>query len=171
MNQPHGGIAHRRRVDRMTAADKAAALHKVIACLQLGDKFRHILDRVLVVAVDGQDALVAAIQRKIDSHAQLCALLAWASLGQQRVHMVKLQRVVLHASVGRAAVADNDVAHAVDARCLGAAQLGQDAGALVDNGDQQAVIAAAALKFGGGKIRHAVQLPALIFDHANTSAI
>ena len=85
--------------------------------------------------------------------------------------MVKLQRVVLHAAVGRAAVADNDVAHAVDACRLGAAQLGQDAGALVDDGDQQAVITAAALKFGGGKIRHAVQIPALIFDHANTSAI
>ena len=155
----------------MTAADKATALHKVIACLQLGDKFRHILDRVLVVAVDGQDAFIAAVQRKIDAHAQLCALLAGAGLGQQRVHMVKLQRVVLHAAVGRAAVADNDVAHAVDACRLGAAQLGQDAGALVDDGDQQAVITAAALKLGGGKIRHAVQIFALIFDHANTSAI
>ena len=38
---------------------------------------------------------------------------------------------------------------------LGAAQLGQNAGALIDDGDQQAVIAAFGQKGGAGIIRHA----------------
>ena len=171
VDEPHGGIAHRRRVDGVAAADKPAALHEVIALLQFCDKLGHVLDGVLVVAVDGQDAFIIAVQRKIHAHAQLGALPAGAGFRQQRVDVVERQRLPLHAAVGGAAVADDDVAELVDARLLGAAQLGQDARTLVDDGDQQAVVMAAALKLHSRVVGHAVQVCALILDHANTSAI
>ena len=171
MDEPHRRIAHRRRVDCMAASNKAAALHQVIARLQFFNEFGYIFNRVFVVAVDGQNALVPAIQREIDAHAQLCPLFAGAGLCQQCIDVVKLQDIVLHAAVGGAAVADDDITDFVDARIFGAAQLGQDARTLVDDRNQQAVVAAAALKFGGGVVRHAVQIFALVLDHANTSAI
>ena len=162
MHQPHGGVAHRRGVDGVAAADEAAALHKVIARLQFLDEFMHVLDGILVIAIDGQHALVA--------HAQLCPLLAGAGLGQQRVDAVQLQGVQLHAAVGGAAVADDNVAQGVHPGGLGAAQLGQNARPLVDNGDQQAVFTALGQQLGGAVIRHALQRLAFIFDHWNTSA-
>ena len=119
---------------------------------------------------DGQHTIVAAVQRKIDAHAQLCALLAGAGLGQQGIDAVQLQGVQLHAAVGRAAVADDDIAQGIYPGGLGAAQLGQNTRSLVDNGDQQAVITALGQQLGGAVIRHALQGLAFIFDHWNTSA-
>ena len=170
MHQPHGGVPHRRGVDGVAAADEAAALHKVIARLQFLDEFMHVLDGILVIAIDGQHALVAAVQGKVDAHAQLCPLLAGAGLGQQRVDAVQLQGVQLHAAVGGATVADDNVAQGVHPGGLGAAQLGQNARSLVDNGDQQAVFTALGQQLGGAVIRHALQRLAFIFDHWNTSA-
>ena len=165
MDEPHGQPARGRRVDGPPAPDEAAALHKVVAFLQFGDEFGRILDGVLIVAVDGQHALVPARERKVQPHAQLRALAAAAGFDKQRVDAVELERVWVHASVGGAAVAQDDVGGAVDARLLRAAQLGQNARALVDDRDQQAVVAAAGGEFGNG-IAHVKRL-----FHWNTSAM
>ena len=155
----------------MTAGDKPAALHKVIAFFQLGNKFRNILDGILIVAVNGQHALIAKGQGKMQAHAQLGALLAGAGFRQQRVDVVQLQGFLLHAAVGGAAVAQDDIHHLVDARLLGATQLGENAGPFVDDGDEQAVLAAPGRKDGAGVIRHAGNVGNGGSVHANTSAM
>ena len=67
MDQPYRRIARFGRIDGMTAGDKPAALHKVIAFFQLGNKFRNILDGILIVAVNGQHALIAKGQGNFET--------------------------------------------------------------------------------------------------------
>ena len=173
MDQPYRRIARFGRIDGMTAGDKPAALHKVIAFFQLGNKFRNILDGIFIVAVNGQHALIAKGQGKMQAHAQLGTLFAGAGFDQQSVHPVQLQRIGVHAAIGGAAVADDNIHQTVHPGFLGAAQLGQNAGALIDDGDQQAVIAAFGQKGGTGIIRHAGNIldRHWLQAHANTSAI
>ena len=103
----------------------------------------------------------------------LGTLFAGAGFDQQGVHPVQLQRIGVHAAIGGAAVADDNIHQTVHPGFLGAAQLGQNAGALIDDGDQQAVIAAFVQKGGAGIIRHAGNIldRHWLQAHANTSAI
>ena len=57
------------RIDGPAAINKTGSLNQGIAFLELVYKVRHILNTVLVVSVDGNDALVAPFQSPVYAHA------------------------------------------------------------------------------------------------------
>ena len=171
MDQAHRRIAAGRCVHGKAAPDKPAALHQIVSLLEFFQKQRHTFHRVLVVAVHSQNALIAAPQRIVQAHAQLCTLFAGPQLGKQRVHAALCQAVFLHTAVGAAAVTQNHIAQLVHARLLNAVQLGENALAFVDNGDQQAIFRLFFCKLLFAVIRHAGHAVDQFYTHKNTSAV
>jgi hypothetical protein len=87
VQQPYGKVARARRVLGNTAGDEPRCLREVDARVQRLQEARDRVRVVLVVAVDGDDALVALVQGECIGAAQLRAELARPGLEQQAAHV------------------------------------------------------------------------------------
>src|ERR1700722_10548389 len=93
MDQAACDLAVERRVDRLSAGDVARALHVIIAGIERSHEGVDRLDPVLAVAVDGDDALIALIQRPGVASAELRAEPSRSRLDQQRAAAGGAQRI------------------------------------------------------------------------------
>ena len=83
MDQPHSPVPHKRCMDRPAAPDKAGALYEIIPLFQLFNKSGNILNAVLIIAIDSDNAIVTALQSPPKAHAKLRSLLAGLLLDKQ----------------------------------------------------------------------------------------
>ena len=159
MNQTNGYGTDPRRIHSPSALDKARALNKIISLFQLLNKFRYILDAVLVVPVNGHDPLVPSLQGPPDSHTELCSLPAGVLLDKQGIHLQISQLLFFRAAICGAAVTDHKICPVRNVMLLRAFQLLLNPVPFVNDWDQNDIILCFSRELLTGKARN----PRLLF--------
>ena len=111
MDQPYGDIPDEGGIDGFPAGNEPGSLDQVIAFFQFGDKGGYVLNAVLVVAVNCDDAFVSPLKCPPDAHPELGTLSAGVLFDEESIYFKLFQDRFFSAAVCGSAVTDDNIRH------------------------------------------------------------
>ncbi len=144
MDESDRGIARQGGVLGHAARYEAGSLHEVRALFECFDEPVDGGGLVLVVAINGNDALVIGAEAERIGAAQLCAEPAGTGLDEQSSHIAALEKGLIQRAVTAATVNDEDVGDGGNTDLVHPGQQCADALSFVDHGNDNGIIVALA---------------------------